>query len=183
MTNVIQSSLFKLLSETVRKSINSLKCSRNNCIQNRLYSLDTVLVIFVTFHRFNTQNFSDFVWICKYVNMWRLSRYCSIFENRKTHSSHSRNCTSGCCYSSLNIISLTSSSTQKIFVVYSSDGNWNILILLQAPVSDREYLTTFPEVVSNLQLAQQMIKEGKSHYFMPPMQVFPHQALTVYRLE
>jgi pimeloyl-ACP methyl ester carboxylesterase len=53
--------------------------------------------------------------------------------------------------------------------------------VLQAPVSDREYLSEFQEVVDNLQLAQQLIKEGKEQHLMPPMQVFPRQAITAYR--
>lgn len=52
--------------------------------------------------------------------------------------------------------------------------------ILQAPVSDREYLATLPETASMIDLASKMISEGKSSDLMP-REANPHAPITAYR--
>lgn len=52
--------------------------------------------------------------------------------------------------------------------------------ILQAPVSDREYLATLPETASMIDLASKMISEGKEQELMP-REANPHAPITAYR--
>ncbi|KAL6526534.1 hypothetical protein OROGR_015638 [Orobanche gracilis] len=52
--------------------------------------------------------------------------------------------------------------------------------ILQAPVSDREYKATFPETASMIDLASNMINEGRGSELMP-MEANPDSPITAYR--
>ncbi|KAG0591658.1 hypothetical protein M758_1G228600 [Ceratodon purpureus] len=52
--------------------------------------------------------------------------------------------------------------------------------ILQAPVSDREFLVTLPETQPKLELAEKMIKEGKGEELMP-RDTSPEAPITAYR--
>lgn len=52
-------------------------------------------------------------------------------------------------------------------------------IILQAPVSDREYMQTLPHTTRFLELAQSMLQAGKQEELMPRT-AFPHP-ITAYR--
>ncbi|GAQ88441.1 Predicted hydrolases or acyltransferases (alpha/beta hydrolase superfamily) [Klebsormidium nitens] len=53
-------------------------------------------------------------------------------------------------------------------------------VILQGPVSDREYLATMPDTAKHLQLAEKMIAEGKKHALMP-REASPEAPITAYR--
>lgn len=54
------------------------------------------------------------------------------------------------------------------------------MLFIQAPVSDREFRVTLPEVHPMLELAEKMVKEGKGEELMP-RDASPEAPMTAYR--